>query len=190
MDHEMATDWGEAARLYGEGRASVRELASRLGVSTSTIYRKARDQGWRRPVRKGGKTSKTVTPADARIEIAAPDANVMMNRSADTGTIYARLYKALDCKLAIVEARIAHAVQSKTGIPAAQSERDARTLSSLVRLFEKLRAMDVKEAATTGRRGSSEGTSLSPKERTEDDDRFRRELIRRIKALRKQGDSR
>lgn len=54
------------------------------------------------------------------------------------GDIIARLHAALDGKMKEIEERLA----SGEGLSAADSERDARTLTSLARLYEKLSELE------------------------------------------------
>lgn len=61
------------------------------------------------------------------------------NASVQRGDIVARLYAALDRKMKEIEERIS---ASGEGVSAADAERDARTLTSLARLYEKLSEME------------------------------------------------
>lgn len=61
------------------------------------------------------------------------------NASVQRGDIVARLYAALDRKMKEIEERISAGGE---GASAADAERDARTLTSLARLYEKLSEME------------------------------------------------
>lgn len=90
----------------------------------------------------------------------------------------ARLYKALDDKMRIVEERIARtAAGGEGGGSAADSERDARTLNSLLRLFAKLNEIDDRSRAAKAGEAPSGGATA------DDAERLRRDLAGRLARL-------
>ena len=92
--------------------------------------------------------------------------------------IVARLYRALDQKMGEIEDRIAMAPQSEAdGKSAADSERDARTLTALARLLEKLSDLEGNGNKRTGKSG--EGVA----EKEIDADRLRRDLADRLERM-------
>lgn len=87
------------------------------------------------------------------------------------GDIVARLYAALDGKMKEIEDRLA----AGDGLSAADNERDARTLTSLARLYEKLSALESTELKSDEQREEShEGTNA---------DAFRTEIASRLERL-------
>ena len=86
-----------------------------------------------------------------------------------------RLMNALDQKMTAFEARLAESDAS-----AADSERDARTLNTLVRLFDRLKTVDEKSL----RRAPAANTAIPAAKDVIDADRLRRELARRLARLR------
>jgi DNA primase large subunit len=97
-----------------------------------------------------------------------------------------RLLGALELKMTRFENRMAESAASAN---AADSERDARTLNTLVRLFEKLKGLGLGEAAT--RRARPAKSAPAPADDSSvkdahDADALRGELARRLEKLRGQ----
>lgn len=86
--------------------------------------------------------------------------------------IIARLYAALDRKMKEIEDRLAG---EDEGMSAADSERDARTLTSLARLYEKLSEME-----QASEKASTKG-EVSQKDMNAD--RQREEIAQRLERL-------
>ena len=87
---------------------------------------------------------------------------------------------ALDRKMAQFETRMTLAAADSAPTTAADSERDARTLNTLVRLFDKLKGFGAK--ATPGK-GVAAANRTAGKD-IHDADRFRNDLARRLESLR------
>lgn len=95
--------------------------------------------------------------------------------------IIARFYAALDMKMREIENRIERASRSGAEeLKAVDSERDARTLTALARLFEKLTELDGAESGS-GKNANREEDNLSGKEI--DAERFRREIADRLTRM-------
>ncbi len=97
--------------------------------------------------------------------------------------LIARMYKALDRKMLEIEERIARAAEQGSqaeGLSPADSERDARTLNSLARLFEKLTGLDDALAA------SGNGTPNQAQSEI-DAEQLRRDIADRIARLQAGG---
>jgi hypothetical protein len=99
-----------------------------------------------------------------------------------------RLFTALDRKVTEFESRLTEGAASS-----ADSERDARTLNTLVRLFDKLQDYDVKaaKAANAGKAGkdasaiySAPASKAVNAEIAHDSDRLRHDLAQRLEKLR------
>lgn len=90
-------------------------------------------------------------------------------------TIIDRLYRAFDHKMREVEARIS---TGSEGLSPADSERDARTLNSLARLFEKLTDLEGAD------KNSGKGKGISDLNAEEiDAEGFRRDIADRLEKL-------
>jgi hypothetical protein len=95
--------------------------------------------------------------------------------------IIARFYAALDMKMREIENRIERASRSGAEeLKAVDSERDARTLTALARLFEKLTELDGAESGS-GKNSNREEDNLAGKEI--DAERFRREIADRLTRM-------
>lgn len=106
------------------------------------------------------------------------DVEFASDRGGHRARTVARFYKALDYKLREVEKRIQRAASdggcAEVFTPA-DSERDARTLGSLARLFEKVAELD-----GAGRTAGSGDVTSDPGPEEIDADRFRQEIAERI----------
>ena len=91
-----------------------------------------------------------------------------------------RLLIALDQKMTAFETRMTQAATGETAATSADSERDARTLGTLVRLFDKLKGFGAKTAAGT----DAPAASRTAGKDIHDADRFRHDLARRLESLR------
>ena len=91
--------------------------------------------------------------------------------------IVARLYAALDQKMREIEERIEASARSGEGVSAADGERDARTLTSLARLFEKLSEIE------GGNKGTTEATGAGAKHKESYAHRIRDEIAGRLERM-------
>ncbi len=93
-------------------------------------------------------------------------------------SIITRLYAALDHKMREIEHRIERASHAGgEAMSAADSERDARTLTALARLFEKLSDLDTGTAAEAAPKGEA------PADKEIDADRFRLKIADRLERM-------
>ena len=172
--------WDEIARSYLETAEPLAELAQRFGISFQRIVAQAKTQGWpaRRLTRvsKGeiqGKPNKPQPPLLARPE-----------KSETKEALHTRLHNLLAHHIADAEDRLACIGTGVEQSTAADRERDARTLSSLIRTLEKLIELDDRRAADAKsllaeqkleQQSNAEGEMSDAEDmRTELDRRFRR----------------
>jgi hypothetical protein len=157
-----ARDWAAIAHDYAATALTVSEICALRSITHTALYNRARRDGWI-------KRSAALRAASHRPTRARPDKG-----KADLAR---RLLTALDHKMTEFETRM---TQAKAAAPAtaADSERDARTLGTLVRLFDKLKGFGAKAAA-----GAKPGSWTAGKD-THDADRFRNDLARRLESLR------
>ena len=159
-------DWDTVAHDYAAGALTVDEICALHSVDRRTLYDRARRAGW-----------ELRSPA-----IAAATRKAIGARKRKTD-LSQRLLTLLERKMSEFETRIADGPAS-----AADSERDARTLNTLVRLFEKLQGFGSTNA--TGGRTSRGAVALTATNAapcakdTHDADRLRNELARRLDKLR------
>jgi hypothetical protein len=158
-DDAARRDWEAVAQDYAAGALSVDAICAAHSLTPATLYRRAKIDGW--PLRRPGRRR-------SRADLAK------------------RLLGALELKMTRFENRMAESAASAT---AADSERDARTLNTLVRLFEKLKGLGLGEAAT--RRARSAKSAPAPADDSSvkdahDADALRGELARRLEKLRGQ----
>lgn len=113
MSENAGPDWAGARAAYCAGDGSVSQIVARFGVTRRTLYKRIREENWPR-------RSKW-TPA----------------RQEPLGE---RLRVVVERQLALLEQRLVASAPAGGG-DAAQRERDARTVSALVRIYEKLLAL-------------------------------------------------
>ncbi|MGF1621790.1 MAG: hypothetical protein ACFCUR_14385 [Rhodomicrobiaceae bacterium] len=109
---ETSSGWDAIEQDYGANELTVDEICAAHGVTRAQLYHRARICGWQ--LRRSNSLA-------ARHRVETEFTN--------------RLTTALDLKMTQFEKRIAEAGS------AADNERDARTLNTLVRLFEKLQRL-------------------------------------------------
>jgi transposase-like protein len=160
MDEDRSSKWASVAADYIGGDLTVAQICERYGISQKALYEQVKDQGW--PLRSaGGQSSREVR---------------QRRRGAKTArkTLIARLYRALEQKMSEFESRQPDGVQT-----AADHERDTRTLNTMVRLFERLSALDEKGRDKKASAGSDAGMGVTTDARA-----VREDLARRLERLR------
>jgi hypothetical protein len=147
------------ARDYTGDELSVEAICLAHGISMGRLYDHVAAQGW--PMRQ-----------IRRRAVKVPRPRDLTNRMAI----------ALDQKMAEFEARL---TVSRRDATAADSERDARTLSTLLRLFERLSKLQDRGAAPSKTAASPPSRAAQIKD-TDAPDPLRGELARRLARLRGQ----
>ncbi|NJM34786.1 MAG: hypothetical protein HC850_08815 [Rhodomicrobium sp.] len=157
-------DWAAIERDYLAGSMTVSELCAVHGIDRNALYRRIREEGWRKRSETSARaTAAKVTPA-AKSRRPSPG-------------LAERLSTLLDRKMTEFENRMADGSATS-----ADTERDARTLNTLVRLLEKLTSP---LASNKKRAGATTDAALTSK--AEDDaDRIRSDLAQRLERLRGQ----
>jgi transposase-like protein len=182
----LPRDWDAIARDYVAGVLTVTEICTLHGVSSSALYHRANKLRWKK--RKGGAAPKA---SKAKTASRSTAASPRKRRAKQPPDLTQRLLTALDQKMTEFETRMAEGAS----LSAADSERDARTLNTLVRLFDKLKSFGektgaVKKSATpTASATTSAPTSPSGTD-AHDADRLRHELAQRLERLGRELNSR
>jgi hypothetical protein len=154
-------DWDAIAHDYAASALTVPEICALYAVSPAVLYNRANRDGWskRSAARRAATRHRPLRPY--------PEADLAR-----------RLLTALDHKMTEFETRMTQAAAAPA--TAADSERDVRTLNTLVRLFDRLKGFGAKAVASAG------GPAASPTagKDSHDADRFRNDLARRLESLR------
>jgi hypothetical protein len=171
-------DWDQIEHAYIHGDWSLGRIADVYGSSPTTITARAKKHAWVRmvgttPLPRGRRQR---LPGTAR----APRATVDQARRRK---MIDRLLKVLDRKLTEIEARMEDAHIEGAPHSAADLERDARSLTSLARIYAKLVELD--DEAKSG--GQASDTSASA--RSDDADQLRRDLALRLERLNQAGNA-
>ncbi len=150
--------WSEIRRSYTQTNEPVSAICDRFGISAGSLYSRARRESWpkRRQTRDAAKPAGLAGPAQ-RHELVA------------------RLYETLRQQMTAIEKRLQLMPDLDDTNATATAERDARTLSTLVRTLEKL--IELQGDAIKGP-GKVEDASAES-----DADKFRIELVRRIEGF-------
>jgi hypothetical protein len=160
-------DWDAIAHDYAASALTVPDICALHNVSRADLYNRANLDGWIK------------RSAARRAAIATTVHRLPPSRPVKGGAALARrMLTALDHKMTEFETRMtAQAAAGSSATTAADSERDARTLNTLVRLFDKLKGFGAKASA------SKAGSRTAGKD-SHDADRFRNDLARRLENLR------
>lgn len=150
--------WAAIARDYAAGALTVAEICTLHNVSASALYRRAAQEGWKM-------RRETGTASSGRTQGAG---------------LADRLLIALDQKMTEFENRMTQG----GGATAADSERDARTLNTLVRLFDKLKGFGTKGEADGKAAASLPHAATAAGKDAHDADRLRHDLAQRLEKLR------
>jgi len=160
MDEDRSSKWASVAADYIGGELTVAQICARYGISQKALYEQVKDQGW--PLRSAG--------GQSSCEVRKSRRGAKTARKA----LIARLYRALEQKMSEFESRQPDGAQT-----AADHERDTRTLNTMVRLFERLSALDEKGRDKKASTGSDAGLGVTTDARS-----LREDLARRLERLR------
>jgi hypothetical protein len=151
---------GRARGLYESGEATVQAVADLLGIHRRTLQKRACSLGWQRSTRA------------SRADDPAPQENVPVGRRA----MVARIRRTVEREISTVENSLARMDEL---VPRGDAEKAARTLASLVKTLIELQRLEAGAPADTTKDLDEDGIDI---------DEFRRDLARRLDALRAGGD--
>lgn len=176
------TQWDEIERAYLETTEPLADLARRFGISFQRIVAHAKKQGWpARRISRAAKGEHYGTPEILPSHMSAQD------KAETKDGLHTRLHNLLAHHIADAEERLASIGSGVEQSTAADRERDARTLSSLIRTLEKLIELDdrrVADAKNAVAEQKLEQLALTEGEMGDAED-MRTELDRRFRRLAK-----
>ena len=172
-------DWDKIEHAYIHGDWSLDRIADAYGSSDRTIGARAKKYGWVRLVG----TKRLPSGRRARLPGAKRPTRATVDQLRRRAMIR-RLLEVLDGKLTEFETRMAEAQAIGAPPSAADSERDARSLTALARLYAKLVELD--EAA---KQPSEQGSDTATRRTGDDADQLRRDLALRLQQLNQAGDA-
>ncbi|MEO1282295.1 MAG: helix-turn-helix domain-containing protein [Pseudomonadota bacterium] len=201
----MAVDeatWAAVRRAYESGDVSVGDVARSHGISVSTLYRRARTCGWARRTVRAGRAAGTETQEAAAVQrrqngLPSSDGVAQQDHADGRKTkpaskvkstnekpaLLRRLYNAIDMKLSRLEDRM----RTNSDLSCADSERETRELSSMIRSFEKVTACAADLNTKRSKRGKAKGDQ--PRGGVADAERMRLEIAERLEKLFTKGAS-
>jgi len=160
MNEQQPPDWPAILRAFRDRDCAVAEFCRRNGISASSLYRRlaaeARQAQARKPARGGRRRKRCVAAVPVK----------------GRGGLFARLSRALDEKMTEFET----AIRAQEPRSPADAEREARTLLSLMRMFERLNALQPNM-------GKGSADPANPR-LDADADAIRRQLAERLERLR------
>lgn len=134
--------WDEIERAYLETTEPLADLGQRFGISFQRIVAHAKGQKWPpRRIPLPGKGELHGLPDRPTLQVSG------QSKAETKGGLHARLHNLLAHHIADAEDRLASIGGGGEQSTAADRERDARTLSSLIRTLEKLIELDDRRAA-------------------------------------------
>ncbi|MGH6737339.1 MAG: hypothetical protein ACRECX_14880 [Methyloceanibacter sp.] len=168
-------EWAGVKHDFLYSGKSVEVIAEERGIAPTTLRRRIKSFGWVRVVPTKRTRRKWRGPGHA---FTGPQGEELHRQR-----IIARLFKLLDRKLELLEARMAETERQGGERTAADSERDSRELAAILQTVTRLAAVD--EKLNKGGKGSGPDTA---KGMSDDADEFRRDLADRLARLRKGED--
>ncbi|MDJ0514452.1 MAG: hypothetical protein QNJ62_13505 [Methyloceanibacter sp.] len=164
---DATIDWEAVRYDYLHSGMSEARIAWKHGTSKETLRRRKHAGGWQRVAPLVRLPTRRLPPGKG-----LPPTPTEKRR----GRIVTRLYNLLDAKMSEIETRMA----GSDGRPqsAAEAEREARSLNTLARLYEKLVEMD----EAKGARGEG-GNAKTQIQDGANADRLRRDLAGRLARL-------
>lgn len=192
----MAVDdapWGEIRACYGDASLSVAKLAERFGVSVGAIRYRARRDGWpkrrrcavaakARREKQNHQVAVVSTGDERRGDGKQQEKRNSIRRETEHVSredVVARLYRAIVRKLTRLEKRM----EGDGDVSPADSERETRELSSMVRSFEKITDVGADLAKERKPKGRQRGRDAN------DAERMRVEIAQRLERLGAQRDA-
>jgi hypothetical protein len=192
--------WANVRRAYVDTSKPVKQICAEFGIDGWALAARARQEHWPRRLAKiiaaraAAKAAvRSLKPAQAAAVDPTPsdyaDLPLPSNQRARL-TLVRRLYKAIDTKLKQMETHMA----SATGTSSADHERETRTLSTLIRNFERVSEFDSDLAKSTGTPANSStpahfanhGANTAAATSATDADRLRRDIAERLVRLHEQ----
>jgi hypothetical protein len=185
--------WANVRRAYVDGSQPVKQICTEFGIDTFKLYARARQDQWPKRLAKilaARTAAKAIAQPTEAISHADPDSAELplpSNQRARSALIR-RLYKAIDTKLKQMEKLMASAAETSP----ADHERETRTLSTLIRNFERVSEFDpdlTKPAAAHAANapaGSSSSPSSAASPSTADAERLRRDIAERLVRIHEQ----
>ena len=166
-------DWVGIEREYIYGDKSLDRIAAIYGSSSGGIRYRAKRDGW---VRLFGTTPLTPGPAARLPSAPRPNADQLRQRR-----LARRLFKVIEAKLQEIETRMNQADANAAPPSAADTERDVRSINSLMDLYAKVVELD--EAARASATGKEEEA------KSKDAVQLCRDLARRLEQLNREGNA-
>lgn len=195
MPEPAASAREQARLLYADRSIPLTEVAVRLGVSTSTLLRLVKEEGWPRRSDRALRVHSRprATPSGASgAEAAHPQrvdlASEKRERPKETGSaspsqsaesrqdLIDRLYRLVHHNVKLLESRMSDENASDASGP----ERDMRVVGNLVRSVEKLKELEPEQSKRDNSPGGASRALVTP----EEEDLIRRRVVEHILKLR------
>ena len=134
-----ALDWQEIEKAYLAGTHSVAHICQQFGIKPYQLYHKAKTCAWK--MRAKTKSKKRQVKAGKQNQTRRASIGLKVKKGASV--------RALHETLEFITMDLMQRISERSQDASADHEKDARTLSSLVRTYEKLKTIAAKNDATS-----------------------------------------
>ena len=142
-------DWHEIEKAYLASTESVARICQQFGIKPHQLYHKAKACGWQ--MRSKTKSKKRYQKAGQQKETRQAPIGLNVKK----GTSVSALHETLE----FITMDLMQRISDRSQDTSADHEKDARTLSSLVRTYEKLKTIAAKNDATSTKEPSDHSNS-------------------------------
>lgn len=155
--------WEQVHAAYVASKLSVGKILAKFAITEAQFYKRRRDENWplRQPDFRARMTRpKTLPDADhpnPQVTAAGKPASHAASSRAARAALILRLYNAIDLKLTQMEQRMSDPEATRQ-TSSADHEREARTLTGLVRNFERVTEMDADLTKPAGKSAAAKSS--------------------------------
>ncbi len=167
MQQKPNETWSKIQIAYEEGKLTVKQICNDNKIKQAELYKHAKENNW--PLRSKQK-SKANAKKQSAIELssAAIPTEIKLRKPTET------LQEALE----FITMDLMQRIQKRTKESEADHDKDARTLSSLVRTYEKLKEMKA-TSLSSNQKGDQKHLTINKA----DEDTKRREIATSLEKL-------
>ncbi|MEQ1697820.1 MAG: hypothetical protein ABL901_18465 [Hyphomicrobiaceae bacterium] len=150
--------WEQVRAAYADPKDTVVEICNRFNIRHQDLYARRSAENW--PLRDKGKSDRLrrvpASACDKSSDATTAKSHAASSRAARAALIL-RLYNAIDLKLTQMEQRMSDPEATRQ-TSSADHEREARTLTGLVRNFERVTEMDADLTKPAGKSAAAKSS--------------------------------
>lgn len=169
---EQNNNWIEIQKAYEDKTQTVKEICEQYNLKQSELYKYAKENNW--PLR----SKKKKNFSSKQTELSKKESqNRHLKTLTNKQTQLRKPTETLQDALEFITMDLMQRIQQRTIESEADHDKDARTLSSLVRTYEKLKEMK------TSKSSNQKGEQQHPPIKKADEDAKRREIATSLEKL-------